>query len=168
MTMHTRFALAMIPIALLAGCEPAKPTVAAKPKIKLTEIKGKTTQVVLKLDQALADGGVLAATSVTSTDYLGAVSDSYKTSVAKIAADAVKHTIDLRNASNIQEPKPLTYDELMAEIIKKDQPDGLQLPKLPYYQEYAWDEANQKLVVVEFPKKKADFKDQQDKELGRK
>jgi hypothetical protein len=38
---------------------------------------------------------------------------------------------------------------------------------LPYYQEYAWDEAAQKLVVVEFPKKKEDFQKQQDEKLGR-
>ena len=51
----------------------------------------------------------------------------------------------------------------MAEIIKKDQPDGLPLDTLPYYQEYAWDEANQQLVVVEFPKRKTDLKAQEDK-----
>lgn len=166
--MKTRIALAILPIALLAGCEEQKPKVAPKPKVQLRETINKTTQVVLKLDQALADGGVLAATKVTSGDYLGAVSDSYKVTVGKLGVDAVKHTIDLRNASNIQDPKPITHDELMAEIIKKDQADGIHLPMLPFYQEYAWDEPNQKIVVVEFPKKKADMRDQQDKELGRK
>ena len=162
-----RLALALLPLALLAGCEDSTPKVAAKPKIKTRETLNKTTQVVLKLDDALADGGVLAATGVTSGDYLGATSDVYKTTVAKIGADSVKHTIDLRNASSIQDPKPLTHDELMAEIIKKGQPDQLSLPMLPFYQEYAWDEPNQKLVVVEFPKLKADQKAQQDEELGR-
>jgi hypothetical protein len=28
---------------------------------------------------------------------------------------------------------------------------------LPYYQGYAWDEENQKLVVVEYPRKKEEF-----------
>ncbi len=164
-----RFALALVPITLLAGCaDSSKPKVAAKPKVKARETKGKTTWVVLKLEEALADGGVLAETGVTSSDPLGVASDAYKTSIGKINAMKVKHTIDLHNASSIQDPKPITHEQLMAEVIKKDQPDGLPLDMLPYYQEYAWDEANQALVVVEFPKKKADFQDQQDRELGRK
>ncbi|MDB5351838.1 MAG: hypothetical protein JWN86_3085 [Planctomycetota bacterium] len=156
-------------LGLAAGCDTEKPKIKGGAEIKTRETVGKTTQDVLKLADALApeQGGVLAATSVTSTDYLGATSDSYKTSVAKIGAMAVEHTIQLRNASNIQDPKPLSYDEFMAEIIKKGQADGIQLAKLPYYQEYAWDEANQKLVVVEFPAKKAAYQKQQDKKLGR-
>jgi len=39
----------------------------------------------------------------------------------------------------------------MNEIIKKDDPNGIRLPMLPYYQEYTWDEAAQKLVIVDFP-----------------
>jgi hypothetical protein len=72
-----------------------------------------------------------------------------------------------RNALNIQEPKPLTYDEFMAEIIKKDQAEGIKLAMLPFYQEYAWDQDKQKLVVVEFPSRKDDYKKQQDEKLGR-
>ena len=159
-------ALILVPLALIGGCESPKKPVATAPKVKTREIKGKTTQVVLKLPDALADGGVLAATSVQATDYLGAVSDSYKTSVAKIGAMAVEHAIQIRNASNIQEPKPIPYDEFMAEIIKKDQADGIQLAMLPYYQEYAWDEAAQKLVVVEFSKRKDDLKKQEKEERG--
>ena len=158
--------LILIPLMLLTGCEPAKKPPSTGPKVKTREIKGKTTQLVLKLSDALADGGVLAATSVTSTDYLGAVSDVYKTSVAKIAADAVEHTIQLQNASNIQDPKPLTHETLMAEVIKKGQSDGLNLPMLPYYQEYAWDEATQKLVVVDFPAKKKQLEKQEKEERG--
>lgn len=163
-----RMAPLLLPLALLAGCESSnKPTASAKPKIKTRETIRKTTQVVLKLDDALKQGGVLAATDVTSTDYLGALSDSYKTTVAKLAADKIHYAIQIRNASNIQEPKPLTYDEFMAEILKKDQSDGIQLPMLPYYQEYAWDEANQKLVAVEFPAKRDQLKKQEDEERGR-
>ena len=55
----------------------------------------------------------------------------------------------------------------MAEIIKAGNAEGIQLPMLPYYQEYAWDEDHQKLVVVEFPKKKEDYKKQQDEKYGR-
>jgi hypothetical protein len=49
---------------------------------------------------------------------------------------------------------PKDYDSFMADIIAPGKPDGLQLPMLPYYQEYAYDPASQKLIVVEFPEKK--------------
>ncbi len=42
----------------------------------------------------------------------------------------------------------------MAEIIEPGGMNGIRLPMLPYYQEYAWDEANQDLVVVDFPARK--------------
>jgi len=42
----------------------------------------------------------------------------------------------------------------MTRIIGKGGPDSIALPMLPYYQEWAYDVANRKLVVVEFPAKK--------------
>lgn len=162
MTATARIALVLLPLVVLPGCEsPKKP--AAAPKLKTRETIGKKTWIVLKLSDALAQGGVLAATNVEVSDPLSQTAAVYRTTIAKINVGNVKHTIDLRNASNIQDPKPLSYEEFMAEIIKKDQPDGLPLDTLPYYQEYAWDEANQQLVVVEFPKRKTDLKAQEDK-----
>ena len=165
MTATARLALVLLPLVVLAGCEsPKKPAAAAAaPKLKTRETIGEKTWIVLKLSDALAEGGVLAATTVEASDPLSQTAAVYRTTIGKINVGNVKHTIDLRNASNIQDPKPLSYEEFMAEIIKKDQPDGLPLDMLPYYQEYAWDEANQQLVVVEFPKRKTDLKAQEDK-----
>ena len=67
---------------------------------------------------------------------------------------AVDKAIQIRNAQSIQDPKPLSYKVFMEEIIKKGGPDGIRLAMLPYYQEYAWDEVNQQLVVVDFPARK--------------
>lgn len=44
--------------AILAGCE--EPPPAARPPIETRKTIGKTTQTVLELSRALADGGVLA------------------------------------------------------------------------------------------------------------
>jgi hypothetical protein len=44
----------------------------------------------------------------------------------------------------------------MATIIAPGTPDEVSLPMLPYYQEYAFDPESKKLVVVEFPAKKAE------------
>jgi hypothetical protein len=111
----------------------------------------KTTQNVLKLDDALATGGVRDGGQVSSTNPLMQTADVYRTQVAKVGGMAVQQAIQLRNAQSIQDPKPLTHAQFMAEIIKPNQPDGIQLPMLPYYQEYAWDESAQALVVVNFP-----------------
>jgi hypothetical protein len=115
---------------------------------------GKTTQKVLNLKKALANGAVLASTSVESQNPLMASAEAYRTSVAKISGYGVTQKIQLRNASSIKRPKPLTYEVFMAEIIEPGGMNGIRLPMLPYYQEYAWDEANQDLVVVDFPARK--------------
>ncbi len=120
------------------------------------ETVGKTTQNVLSLEQATNDGAVLASTKIEAKNPLMASADAYRTSVAKIGGMGVEQAIQLRNAQSISDPKPLTHEVFMAEIIKPDQPDGIRLPMLPYYQEYAWDQPNQKLVVVDFPARKAE------------
>lgn len=164
-------------LTLLAfGCTEEKVTkggnpAAAKPaedQVKSRETIGKKTQNVLKLPDALQQGGVMAETTIPVADPLTQNAAAYRTTVGKIGAMSVEQAIQIRNAQSIADPKPLSYDEFMAEIIKPNGPDGIQLAMLPYYQEYAWDESTQKLVVVEFPEKKRKFQDQQDKELGRK
>jgi hypothetical protein len=171
--MTTRHASIPIGLALalgvVSGCaDEPKAKATGQAKIKPRETFGKTTQDVLKLTDALGNGGVLAETTIPVSDPLTQDAAAYRTTVAKLGAMKVEQAIQMRNASNIQDPKPLTHDELMAEIIKKDQPDGIQLPQLPYYQSYAWDEANQKLVVVDFPAKKAQYEKQKAEELGSK
>ena len=156
-----RPALALVLVGLLSGCE----TAPSKSSKKLRETVGKTTQNVLKLEDALADGGQLASDKITATDPLTVNSEAYKTSVAKIAKMRIAQDIAIYEVTN--EKKPETYEEFMTAIIKKDQPDGIQLPMLPFYQEYAYDAKNYALVVVEFPAKKADYEKERDKELGR-
>ena len=109
---------------------------------------------MLDLDKALAGGGVRAETGVTSGNPLMQSAEAYRTTVAKVGGMAVQQAIQLRNAQSIQDPKPLTHDQFLDEIIRPDEPGGIRLPMLPYYQEYAWDEEAQELVVVDFPKRK--------------
>ena len=118
------------------------------------ETLNKKTQNVLDLNAALADGGILAPTEIEASDPISASQGAYRSSVAKLGAMAVHQTIQIRNAQSINDPKPLSFDEFTKEILRKDQPDGLSFAMLPYYQEYAWDTAGQKLVVVEFPARK--------------
>jgi len=147
---------------LISGCFSPKPPAAENAAVSAggevttdeatpRETLNKKTQNVLRLDEALASGGERDSGQVSSTNPLMQSADVYRTQVAKLGGMAVQQAIQIRNAQSIQDPKPLTHAQFMADIIKPGQPDGIQLPMLPYYQEYAWDEATQELVAVNFP-----------------
>jgi len=138
-------------LAAVGGCKPVAEPPAAKPPIETRQTLRKTTQNVLELQQALASGGVLAETSITSGG-LEVVSDAYRTSVGKVAVIAVEQRMALYRAEH--DAVPATYSEFMEKIIQPGNPAGLQLPMLPYYQEYSYDPETKTLVVVEFPEKK--------------
>ena len=147
-------ATAMIATALVTGCEPSKPKPISSttPPIETRKTIGKTTQNILPLADALQQGGQLAEMSITGGGLDAITSDAYRTSVGKIGIMAVEHQMQLVEAE--KGPMPMGYDEFMTRVIGKGKPDGMQLPMLPYYQEWAYDPDTKKLVVVEFPLKK--------------
>jgi hypothetical protein len=140
---------------VFAGCETGQP--AADPKagaaapIQTRQTIRKTTQNVLPLEQALAEGGVRADMTIQGQG-LEVAADAYRTSVGKLSVMAVDHKMKLFEAENNRTPKD--HAEFMERIIEKGKPDGIALPMLPYYQEYAYDPEAKELVVIEFPKKK--------------
>ena len=150
-------------LALAAGCGDDQPET---PKLKARATIGKYTQEVRNLKPELAKGGETTDGKIHAKDYLTLQADAYRTTVGNIAKMAVKHSIDLYEAEHGEKPK--TYEEFMEMIIKKGKPDGLQLPMLPYYQEYGYDPDTKELVVIEYPEKKKAMQDQSDRELGRK
>jgi hypothetical protein len=152
-TLALAFALPFLAVA--AGCGDEKPT---KPKLQTRETLNKTTQEVFELKAELAKGAVLAATDIPLADPLTQSAAAYRTEVAKIAKMKVQMDMGMYEASNGEKPK--TYEEFMEVIIKKGKPDGLQLPMLPYYQEYAYDTDKKELVVIEYPAKKKAMEDQ--------
>jgi hypothetical protein len=156
------FALAFALPLLALACDDAKP----KTKSAMRETIGKTTQEVRNLKPELAKGGKTTDGKIKESDYLTVQADAYRTSVANIAKMKVKMDMDQYEALNGSKPK--TYEEFMEVIIKKGKPDGIQLPMLPYYQEYGYDPDKQELVVIEYPEKKKAEELRSDKELGRK
>jgi hypothetical protein len=147
-----------------SGCDSSPP---AKPKKKIAtrEIIRKTTQDVRKLEDEVGQGGQVTDNKVTAKDYITLQSDVYKNAITQITEDQIGYAIRLYEAEHGELPK--TYEEFMELIIKKGKPDGIQLPMLPFYQEWGYDEKNHKLIVIEYPAKKAEQKKQQDEELGR-
>jgi hypothetical protein len=156
-------ALSLPVLAYSAGCGEDPPP---KRKIEARDTLHKTTQDVRELKKELANGAVLADTEIQVADPLTQAADAYRTTVGKLGKMAVQHTMDLYEASNGEKPK--TYEEFMEVIIKKGKADGIQLPMLPYYQEYAYDADKKELVVIEYPAKKKAMQEQSDRELGRK
>jgi hypothetical protein len=146
-------------VAALLGCvaigcaPPAKKAASSTQKpIETRKTIGKTTQNVMPLADALQQGGQPAEMSITGGGLGAITSDAYRTSVGKIGIMAVEHQMQLVEAEH--GPKPMTHDEFMTKVIGKGRPDGIQLPMLPYYQEWAYDPDTKKLVVVEFPLRK--------------
>jgi len=132
------------------GCqsgETPSPSPAGKPRKTI----GKTTQNVLEITAAKAAGGIPASMEITGAG-LEVAADAYRTSVGKMAVLAVEQRLSLYQAQHGELPQG--YDGFISEIIQPGEPAGLQLPMLPYYQEYAYDPATKKLVVMEFPEKK--------------
>ncbi len=93
------------------------------------------------------------------------MADVYRTEVGNIAKMAVQHSMDIYEAMNGEKPK--IYEEFMEQIIKKDKPDGIRLPMLPYYQEYGYDPDKKELVVLEYPAKKKAMKEQIARDHGK-
>ena len=142
-------------LALQGPEQPKPPAPAAAPQPRPgKKLVGKTTQKVLDLAAALADGGVLVDNaSEPEEGGLAAYGQAYRHSVATIGGLAVEQKLRLYRAEH--DEVPATHAEFMAKIIAPGTPDEVRLPALPHYQDYAFDPARKTLVVVEFPARKA-------------
>jgi hypothetical protein len=137
---------------MLEGPVARKP--AAPPAAKPRKIIGHTTQRVLDLAPALAAGGVLVDNAAEAEEGgLAAYSQAYRHSVAALAGIAVDQKMAVYRAQH--DDLPATHAEFMDAIIAPGTPDEIRLPLLPHYQEYAFDPARKRLVVVEFPARRA-------------
>lgn len=158
----TRRAGAILTLAALcAGCGSSSSTTAtAKGKgadATPRETLNKNTDKVLRLADALADGGQIAEAGGTigpSGGYLGTLVKTSRQVSGMAGEYAINQAIQ---AHEILDGPIKDFEEFQAVIMKKGQPDAPSMPMLPFYQEYAYDEANHKLVVVEFPKRLEEY-----------
>jgi hypothetical protein len=159
--------ISLAALVLASGCEEeqhVRPS--SSLPIKTREVIGKTTQQVRAAAPELQGGGArVAAGKVTAKDPVMLSGQVYQVATNSYSAGLVKHALDLYQAEHGEYPK--TYREFEDEILKPNQPDGIRLPRLSYYQEYGYDEKEHKLIVLEYPAKKAQFQEQQDQDLGR-
>ncbi len=170
--MTPRLALAFaLPIAALAlaGCDdtppPATPSVSSAPAPKPEpapppvadigkprEILGKRTTDIRDAQKEMkAAGAVQAPTRPIAKDPITLAGNVYVSAIGQTSINNIKHAMDLYHAEN-DGKYPKDYPEFMEQIIKKN---NIALPTLPYYQEYAYDAPNHKLIILEYPDKKA-------------
>ena len=167
--MTLRRALA-VPIALLAlaGCDdspgPTTPGVGSAPAPKSEpapppaadigkprEILGKRTTDIRDANAEMKTAGAIQApTRPIAKDPITLAGNVYVSAIGHTAINNIKHGMDLYQAETGAYPKD--YPEFMEQIIKKN---NIALPTLPDYQEYAYDAPNHKLIILEYPDKKA-------------
>ena len=144
--------------AFVVGCDdPApKPDASASPgavqtaPIQTRKTVGKTTQNVLDVADAKAQGGVVVDNAAEAEEGgLGAYSQAYRHSVATIGGLAVEQKMKLFEAEYGR--KPGTHAEFMDRIIEKGRPGAVSLPALPSGKAYAFDPQRKAVVVVALP-----------------
>ena len=113
-------------------------------------IVGKRTQDIKDANAALKSGQARKAeTRIVARDPITLQGNAYVVAIGQIAIGQIKQAVDLYQAENGRYPRDL--DEFMEEIIKKN---NIALPKLPPYQDYAYDANQHNLIVIEYPDRK--------------
>ncbi len=139
-----------------SGCEEeprvtaGKRSVSSKPREDSGPIIGQRTQKVVEAEAALKQGDArVASTKIVAKDPITLQGNAYVAIIGRASQLQIEHALNLFHGANDRYPKD--YDEFMAEIIKAN---NISLPKLPAYQEYAYDEKEHKLIVIEYPDRK--------------
>jgi hypothetical protein len=153
---------------LAAGCEEPKnsrsfgpnaaqppppapaPAPAPTPAVSHGEILGQRTQDIRPAEPELEKGAQIATTKITAKDPITLQGNAYVTMIGRTSILQIEHAMNLYKATN--DRYPANFQEFMAEIIKAN---NIALPVLPSYQEYGYDEKEHKLIILEYPDRKA-------------
>lgn len=150
-------------LVLLAGCEDepryagkaktatSKAKASSAEKVEPREILGKRTQDIRAVEPEVANKGaqVITKPRIVAKDPITLQGNAYVTMIGQTSILQIEHAMNLYHAENNAYPKNL--QEFMDGIVK---PNNIRLPVLPYYQEYGYDEANHRLVILEYPDRK--------------
>ena len=162
-------ALGLTLAATLAGCD--QPTGSTRPRSRTNppaevaeapapqapapapvgprEILGQRTQDVRDMEKEKQAGGVVKDPKITIKQAYALQGNAYVSIVSQAATLNIQHAVDLYQAETGAYPKD--YPEFKAKIIDAN---NIALPKLPFYQEYAYDAPTHKLVIMEYPDRK--------------
>ena len=156
-----RLVRAMLPLMLVAvGCDepryPAKKRTEAAAPPEATDpsrprdVLGRTTQDIRAAGPEIKEEGAkVASPKIVAKDPILLTGNAYVTMIGKASILQIEHAMKLYQAANNRYPADL--QEFMDEIVKAN---NIRLPTLPHYQEYGYDEAEHKLVILEYPDRK--------------
>lgn len=128
----------------VVGCEDEKPQPKRKP------ILGKTTQEIRKVEpevQKQEGAQIIQQPKIVAKDPITLQGNAYVSIIGRSSQLQIEHAIDLYKANN-DNKYPANYEEFMTQII---QANNIRLPLLPHYQKYGYDEAQHKLIIIEYP-----------------
>jgi hypothetical protein len=131
------------------AAEPVAEAPDPPPPVAPRPILNQRTQDIRDASKEKQAGGVEKQPRITAKDPILLTGNAYVSIVSQAASQNIKHAIDLYQAETGEFPK--TYEEFMEKIIKAN---NIALPTLPFYQEYAYDAPNHKLIVMEYPDRK--------------
>ncbi len=152
-------------VSLLLGCEPEPRTVGNAPKAapapvvtpppptpeesKPRSILGERTADIRDVQSEREKGGVATAPKIVSKDPIRIMGNAYVSIVGQASIFKIKQAMDVFKTVN--ERYPNDTKEFMEKVIQEN---NIALPRLPYYQEYAYDAESHQLVIMEYPARK--------------
>ena len=151
-------AAALLALIAIAGCEEPRHVTKAggkknavahapaeKPEPKF--IVGERTTEIKQIEPEVANGAnVIEKPKITAKDPITLQGNAYVTMIGKTSILNIQHAMDLYQAEHDRLPKD--YNEFMTDIMKAN---NIDLPLLPHYQKYGYNEQEQKLVILEYP-----------------
>ncbi|SIO33198.1 hypothetical protein SAMN05444166_3847 [Singulisphaera sp. GP187] len=141
---------------------PATEPAPAPEIVQPRETLGKRTQDIRNAEDELKKGAEVGTTKITAKDPITLPGNAYTTIIGRTSILQIEHAMNLYKATNDRFPKD--YSEFKTDII---QANNLALPTLPYHQEYGYDEKEHKLIILEYPDRKAAVQKQNDAKYGR-
>jgi hypothetical protein len=160
---------ALVLLVLAAGCEEPRHVESSRPRVPANAptqapapapaaparpadsfIVGRTTQDIKPTNDALSRNAQQANMRITARDPITLTGNAYVTAIGQTAMNNIKHALDLFQASEGRYPRD--FAEFKARIIDEN---NMVLPRLPYYQEYRYNEHTHALEIWEDPVKKA-------------
>ncbi|WP_152052594.1 hypothetical protein [Tautonia marina] len=130
---------------------PPAPPVAGAPgeaPVQLRRTIGQTTDDVRDFNAEMQSGqNVQVSTGkITAKDPITLQGNAYVSIIGQAAVLQIQHAVNLYNALN--DRYPADFEEFKREILDAN---GIRLPQLPAYQEYAYKADTHELVVLEYP-----------------
>ena len=132
-----------------APAQASAPAPAPAPTPEPQPILGRRTQDIKEAPAEPPKGAHVASQKIVARDPITLQGNAYVSMIGKISIGQIDYAMKLYQGENDRYPKD--YKEFMEEIIKKN---NISLPALPDYQEYNYDAANHKLIILEYPDRK--------------